>query len=110
MSDVVSIIVPALISAAISTLVGVIIRQTIERKFAEAAAQAAEQKKRRVRFTQLRSAWMWAAGRVLYHLVRWAQNKKQPNGDLDSAFCLLEKVEQDMKDMERQWAAEAQEE
>lgn len=110
MDGVGGILLTAGISAAMSTFVGVIVKLAIERKFEQAAEEAREQKKRRIRFTELRCAWMWAAGRVLYHVVRHIQNRKPANGDLDAAFESLEKIEIDMKEMERKYAAEAQEE
>jgi hypothetical protein len=108
--DVGQILVTAGVSASMSTLVGVVVRHSVERKFVQATAQAAERKAKRVKFEELKCSWIWAAGRVLYHLVRWAQGRQQPNGDLDNSYARLEAIEAELKGMERGYAAEAQEE
>lgn len=107
--NVFDILVSAGISAVMSGLVGLVIRSAIERKANEAASEARERRARRIRFTELRVAWMQAAGRVLYHLVRNAQGIRV-NGDLEESFRRVEQIEADIKTMERNYAAEAQEE
>lgn len=107
--NIIGILVSAFISAVMSGLVGLLIRSAIERKANEAAGEARERRARRIRFTELRVAWMQAAGRVLYHLVRSAQGVKV-NDDLEESYRRVEQIEADMKTMERNYAAEAQEE
>lgn len=108
MIGVADVCVTAGISAAMSAATGLVVKLAIERKYVQAAAAAEENRRRRVRFTELRSAWMWAAGRVLYHLVRIAQGVKRANGDLEDSYRRLDKIECELKEMERNYAAEAQ--
>lgn len=105
-----SIAISSAVSAAVSAAVGLAIKSSIGRKLDEARDAAFEQKRRRVQYTKLRGEWMCAAGRVLYHLVRIAQGVKKANGDLGDSFARLEAAERGIKDQERQYAAEAQEE
>jgi Co/Zn/Cd efflux system component len=106
--DVLGIVISAGVSATVSGVVGVIIKEAITRKLDEAKKVVEEQKKRRIEYEEMKRSWMSDVGRVLYHLVRWAQDRKQPNGDLDKAYDDLEKTESDMKSIERSYAAEAQ--
>lgn len=109
MTELWSILVPTTVSAVITVFVTLSVKLSIERKFLAAAATAEENRKRRIRFTEARSAWMWAAGRVLYHLVRIAQGRAPANGDLENSYSKLEAAESEMKCIERGYAAEAQE-
>ena len=110
MGEIWSIAASAAISVLISVLVTTSVRLSIERKFVAAANAAAENKKRRVRFTAIRSAWQGAATRLFFHLVRIAQNREQPNGELERAYLALEEADRDRAEMEHTYAAEAQEE
>lgn len=108
--DLGSVAATAGISAVMSAAAGLFVRHTIERKLKHATEQAEARRAKLTRYEELKAAWRWAAGRVLYHLVRHAQGRKPANGDLDACFTELECIEKELKGVERSFAVGAQEE
>jgi hypothetical protein len=102
-------IAAAAISAVISVLAGVAVNLSITRKYDAAKEAAKSARKGRARYTSAGSAWQSAAMQLLYHLVRIAQKKEEPNGELERALVCIQACDKERCDMERAYAADAQE-